>query len=103
MGIPWTTFAAYTALPDKLERIIAAYSATLANLPERPILHPISALPYPKETIESALKEAANVTEDNGLKGWLQGGLLGLNRFVPESEITEDEHEAVLILLGQKK
>ena len=24
MGIPWTTFAAYAALPDKLIRIIAA-------------------------------------------------------------------------------
>ena len=68
LGIPWSTFVAYAALPDKLTRIIDAYSATLANLPERPLLHPISALPYPKETIEAAIKESRISQKTRGLK-----------------------------------
>lgn len=103
MGIAWNTVSEYARLPDSLERIISAYAETLAKLPERPILYPISALPYSKEETETALKAALIIAQDEGLKNWLRAGLLGLNRFVAEREITEDADKAFSILLGLQK
>lgn len=102
-GIAQDTFREYLTLPDRVDQIIGDYSEVLGGLPERPILHPISMLPHPKEDIEAAIKQALGVVQDANLKNMLLGALLGLRRFVPEHEITEDSDKDSLKLLGIKK
>lgn len=102
-GIAPQTFREYLTLPDRLQQTIGDYGEVLGKVPERPILHPISMLPHPKEDIEAAIKQALDVVQDTNLKSTLRGALLSLRRFVHEHEITLDSDKDSLTMLGIKK
>jgi hypothetical protein len=52
---------------------------------------PMSLLPYPKEDIRTALIRSIEVTTDDVMKEALKVGLLVLDDFIPDEEVSADE------------
>lgn len=78
--------------PDSME-ILGVYGNTLAEHPG--FLKPISALPYPKETIRHAIETALRHASDPAIRKDLQSVLVALDDFVPDDQVPRDYEQNV--------
>lgn len=78
-------------IPDDAMQIIGEYGKTLAE--DQRLLHPISLLPYPKDTIKKAIETALKCAEDREMRQHLHVVLFALDDFVPDEKVPQDPEE----------
>ncbi len=77
---------------EQFRKIVRDYGVVIESLEHQlGVLVPMSLLPYPKEDIRAALIRSIEVTTDDVMKEALKVGLLVLDDFVPDEEVSADE------------
>jgi len=80
--------------PKEVQEIIQVYgTALMANFKTRKLVAPLSSLPYPREQIEGALKEALQITKSEKRKRKINDLLFWLNFFLPQETVPEDQQQ----------
>ncbi len=77
---------------DQFQKIVRDYGVVIESLETQlGMLVPMSLLPYPKEDIRAALIRSIELTTDDVMKEALKVGLLVLDDFIPDEEVSADE------------
>ena len=80
--------------PKEVQEIIQVYGSVLmTNFKHKMLVSPLSGLPYPREKIEGALKEALQVTKSEKRKRKIDDLLFWLNFFLPDKTVPEDQQQ----------
>ena len=78
-------------IPHDAMQIIDEYGKVLAE--DHRHLHPISLLPYPKETVKQAIETALNHARDPEIRQHLNAVLFYLDDFVADEKVPQDPDE----------
>jgi len=77
---------------DQFQKIVRDYGVVIESLENQlGTLLPMSLLPYPREDIRVALIRSIELTTDDVMKEALKVGLLVLDDFIPDEEVSADE------------
>ena len=84
--------------PKEVQEIIQLYgSALMNNFKNRRLVAPLSSLPYPRDQIANALKEALMVTKSEKRKNKLYDLLFWLNFFLQVNTVPEDQQQNAIL------
>ena len=98
-------FQAFKELPDDVNNIIGAYGRLLDEMGQQKdskLLQPISSLPYSKDKIEKALKDALEISKYKTMRKLLEMVLARLEDFLPDEEVPEDPDKNFRSWLSKK-